>query len=255
MTDSQGLMNIGKHCDFCRNIDFLPFLCDECGLTFCGEHRRDHNCKGGLKKEEKKQSKTSSGKVGPTAASLFEEAKMPKSYQLDKQKTNSVAKVLGTSAAGTLALNKVKKFIASQKKLAGKLTSLTFKSVFGAKTNPSQRIVQIHKLKEAAKGDPKVPVSERVYVWVTLVPDDSEKVVEDQPHPLFISRTWPVGRALDFAAAHLKIKNNNNKVTDKKLKLQIYINRANTLTVVPAGGRVNKEFSDGDKLYLVRGEL
>lgn len=38
MTD-HGLLDIGKACSFCDIIDFLPYVCDYCGLTFCGDHR------------------------------------------------------------------------------------------------------------------------------------------------------------------------------------------------------------------------
>lgn len=43
-----------KHCQatMCKQLDFLPFFCKECGLTFCRDHQqwRNHNCTAGLKK-------------------------------------------------------------------------------------------------------------------------------------------------------------------------------------------------------------
>ena len=39
---------IGQHCCFesCQQLDFLPFTCPGCTLTFCAEHRTctAHNC-------------------------------------------------------------------------------------------------------------------------------------------------------------------------------------------------------------------
>lgn len=39
-------MNIGKHCDYCKQLDFLPFGCNFCSKTFCLKHKKpiDHNC-------------------------------------------------------------------------------------------------------------------------------------------------------------------------------------------------------------------
>src|SRR5215469_13727557 len=38
--------DVGAHCDFCRQIDFLPFRCESCKGTFCLEHRTEtaHKC-------------------------------------------------------------------------------------------------------------------------------------------------------------------------------------------------------------------
>mmetsp|Transcript_20730 Transcript_20730/g.18139 ORF Transcript_20730/g.18139 Transcript_20730/m.18139 type:complete len:95 (-) Transcript_20730:415-699(-) len=45
--------NLGKHCHepTCRQIDFLPFQCSHCKLTFCLDHRdaRSHECKFDVK--------------------------------------------------------------------------------------------------------------------------------------------------------------------------------------------------------------
>ena len=43
-----GLLGAGEHCSHpgCRRLDFLPFRCAACDLTFCQDHRRreDHAC-------------------------------------------------------------------------------------------------------------------------------------------------------------------------------------------------------------------
>lgn len=42
------LSNVGKHCEVstCRQLDFLPFTCDNCKKIFCSEHRKyeNHKC-------------------------------------------------------------------------------------------------------------------------------------------------------------------------------------------------------------------
>jgi len=36
-----------KHCFLCKQIDYLPFCCDNCKNWYCGKHRtiEQHNCK------------------------------------------------------------------------------------------------------------------------------------------------------------------------------------------------------------------
>ncbi len=39
-------LDIGAHCDFCKQHDFLPFKCEDCGLNFCLKHKEatKHEC-------------------------------------------------------------------------------------------------------------------------------------------------------------------------------------------------------------------
>lgn len=301
MTESeQGLMNIGKHCHYCRQLDFLPFTCSECGDVFCSDHRTPdaHRCSRALVKNNNTSTttnkSTNSKTQRPTAASLFAEINQPKSYQLkDNQDSNNSSSLngllqsnKGKSLGGSAALNKVRSFVTQQRLSLSKKrnTTLLLKSFF--KPSPSQRIVEVSKLKQIAKGDPKIPQSERVYAWVIVVPDSETngegdfefgEFFKSKQHldknfkkPTYFSRSWPVGRVLDSAAQLYKIKNDNNKVNDKKLRLALFrLARPEELTksgsekdkvkeedaVVPisASGRVNKEIKDGDTLYLIRG--
>ena len=65
----EGVMNLGKHCDKCKQLDFLPFTCEFCKLTYCSQHRNPdtHQCPG---KQDKKW-KPGIQYGGPSAASLF----------------------------------------------------------------------------------------------------------------------------------------------------------------------------------------
>eukprot|EP01085_Mycamoeba_gemmipara_P002894 Mycagemm_TRINITY_DN8793_c0_g1::TRINITY_DN8793_c0_g1_i1::g.2894::m.2894 type:complete len:149 gc:universal TRINITY_DN8793_c0_g1_i1:126-572(+) len=46
--------SVGKQCaqDDCKQLDFLPFKCDSCSKSFCGDHRTyaQHQCATGLAK-------------------------------------------------------------------------------------------------------------------------------------------------------------------------------------------------------------
>ena len=51
--------NLGKHCHFCNQRDYLPFKCDDCKYYFCKDHRQrnDHKCKQKIKKLKKNKKK------------------------------------------------------------------------------------------------------------------------------------------------------------------------------------------------------
>ncbi|KAK9473113.1 uncharacterized protein V1510DRAFT_415147 [Dipodascopsis tothii] len=52
-TGSDGLLKVGEHCAFseCHKLDFLPFVCPECQLKYCLDHRTSsaHRCAGQTK--------------------------------------------------------------------------------------------------------------------------------------------------------------------------------------------------------------
>ena len=33
----------GKHCQVCKQLDYLPFQCNDCKMYYCSEHIRTHN--------------------------------------------------------------------------------------------------------------------------------------------------------------------------------------------------------------------
>lgn len=267
-------MDIGKHCAFCRQIDFLPFVCEDCSKTFCANHRHreQHNCSGAKVEFQKRTPSPKSG--GKTAAQLFEEAKEPKRYEQKNNNTTLGSVLKSDSLGGLAALEKVRRFVVQQGKSTKKKgTNIKgFKGFF--KSNATERIVMVSKLKSEAKGDSKVPVSERVYCSVIVVPDgdqdyakyfgDKKHLASDFQKPFFMSRSWPVGRALDSFTTIYKIKNVNNKAVDHTQKLELFrLTRAeeraslksedDLVVPVAANGRVNKELKDGDTLYLIRG--
>lgn len=47
--------NLGKHCTYCSQKDFLPILCHHCNKYYCKNHmtQESHECP--IKKEEKKR--------------------------------------------------------------------------------------------------------------------------------------------------------------------------------------------------------
>jgi hypothetical protein len=61
------------------------------------------------------------------------------------------------------------------------------------------------KLKSRATGDKRVPQEERVCFEVIRLDDGQIK-----SHPLFFSKEWSVGKAVDYCAVVLGLENRNN---------------------------------------------
>ncbi|GME91695.1 unnamed protein product [Ambrosiozyma monospora] len=307
-------MDIGSHCIVCRKLDFLPFKCPKCNVSYCSDHRLDFNEHVCKVDDIKKTNTTSQGQL-PTAASVFPNlGEIRKQAQLEHSMKNATlfdsnnksgGHKLGTSSgvgtkatsiasklianasideSANQALQKLKKFLTvSKKKTSSSSSSSKFKLSFGSsssssgsigkkpkKKSPAQKMIEISKLKQQAKGSVKISQSERVYIYCQYIPSDIAKWTNKsgkfaEPKPLFVSKAWPVGRLLDNVCELMKIKNNNDKSsTTRDKKLYIFRNLRDDeiekagddvemFKFIPYSGRVVKEIQDGDYVYVVRG--
>lgn len=84
----------------------------------------------------------------------------------------------------------------------------------GAKNSATAAKVALMKLKLHAAGDKGLPQTERTYFQVYL-PKESK----DSSQPMFFCSKWSVGKVVDYAASLASLKNNNNILTAKKLRL------------------------------------
>ncbi|XP_037592008.1 AN1-type zinc finger protein 1 isoform X3 [Cebus imitator] len=98
----------------------------------------------------------------------------------------------------------------------------------GAKSSETAAKVALMKLKMHADGDKSLPqisnlklsifesanLTERIYFQVFLPKGSKEK-----SKPMFFCHRWSIGKAIDFAASLASLKNDNNKLTAKKLRL------------------------------------
>ncbi|ODV93304.1 hypothetical protein PACTADRAFT_51913 [Pachysolen tannophilus NRRL Y-2460] len=278
------LMEIGEHCTICNQLDFLPFKCNDCNKFFCSEHLerlKDHDCIGGTNGKEKLKQKEGNIKLNSVSA-LFPDRRTENGNgngngkftvkTHDEKKKISIlsqmeAKSNNEDSLGKLALLKLKSFLKQQRSTSTNSTSSS--KMFMKKLTPSSKIVQASTLKSTAKGDQKIPTTERIYIYVQYVPSSTTSYPDTKQRepekleklPIFVSRAWPIGRLLDYASFYLKIKNENNKTNDPERKLTIFREPRqqeikNSITdpqFIPANGRVHNEVKDCDTLYLVRG--
>lgn len=76
--------------------------------------------------------------------------------------------------------------------------------------------IKLMKIKGKAFGDNKIPVVDRLFFSVHYPLTDG---ICKECRPLFVSKTWSVGRVIDFFSKRMKIENNNNVQTAPKLRL------------------------------------
>lgn len=117
-------------------------------------------------------------------------------------------------------------------------------SVRGAKNESLGRKVALMKLKQKAKG-PSIPLEERIYFYVT----STETEVTGA---FYFSRTWTIGRCVDFSAEILKIKNENNKVDRPMLVLVSPSDEILELDVTLDSLLSSKSVQEADALKLAR---
>uniref|UniRef100_UPI00398EC166 AN1-type zinc finger protein 1 n=1 Tax=Pristiophorus japonicus TaxID=55135 RepID=UPI00398EC166 len=212
-------LEVGKRCEVqhCQQLDFLPFVCDGCSGTYCLEHRSKdiHGCSGVcLRKEPVKSEGTSSYKctykscktkeLVPVICSYCEKHfclghRHQSDHDCEKQEvpksrlvvTQQVVKE--TVATNAVPLKKGRK---------------------GAKNNATAAKVALMKLKLHAVGDKSIPQNERVYFQVYLPKGNKEK-----SRSMFFCSKWSIGKMVDNAASLLNLRNDNNILASKKLRL------------------------------------
>ncbi|XP_051538293.1 AN1-type zinc finger protein 1 isoform X2 [Myxocyprinus asiaticus] len=213
-------LDIGKHCgiESCNQKDFLPFVCSSCSGVFCLEHRsRDsHSC------PEVPVKKEISGSGGTTSYPCsFENCKgrellpviCPHCEKLfclvHRHQDDHKCEKLETPKPRMAATQELVQKIVESKK-----NTPASKGRKGAKNAATAAKVALMKLKMHASGDKGLPQTERTYFQVFL-----PKEAKDSCLPMFFCSKWSVGKVVDFAASQASLKNNNNVLTAKKLRL------------------------------------
>lgn len=254
MTKQIGLLDVGKHCDFCRQNDFLPFYCDDCNKYFCSSHRHkeSHHCEWLLKQEKQKKvvavETISSGNEKYFASLLpqksyirIKQANNSNSYPASNINVTIKSQILKQGDYGTL--NKLKRFFEKNRFMNIDMSS---------KVSSSNKSAQLMKMKKTAKGEVKIPPNNRVYIWCYYIECSDSNPTK---HDIYINKNWPVGKALDSIAQILCVKNLNsqhNVISDERLFL--YINCDKSVVLLETSQRVNDTVRNGDILFLVRGQ-
>ncbi|CAL9698120.1 unnamed protein product [Knipowitschia caucasica] len=211
--------DIGKHCQIesCNLKDFLPFVCEFCSGVFCLEHRhRDsHTCKEEPLKREIAASKGSTSY--PCSFPECSEKELLPVICPQCQK-HFCLKHRHQSDHQCEKLEVAQPRMAATKELVQKIVESKEgqkpKGRRGAKNSETAAKVALMKLKQQAVGDKGLPQTERTYFQVYL-PKESK----DSCKPMFFCSKWSVGKVVDYASSLASLKNNNNVLSAKKLRL------------------------------------
>ncbi|XP_072590524.1 AN1-type zinc finger protein 1 [Vulpes vulpes] len=213
-------LDVGRHCQVerCRRRDFLPFVCDGCSGVFCLEHRsrESHSCpEVTVIHERLKSDKPTSypcsfkdcaeRELVPVTCPYCE-----KNFCLrHRHQSDHECEKLEIPRPRMVATQKLVKDI-----IDSKTRETASKRRKGAKNSETAAKVALMKLKMRADGDKSLPQTERVYFQVFLPKGSKEK-----SKPMFFCHRWSIGKVIDFAASLTSLKNDNNKLTAKKLRL------------------------------------
>ncbi|XP_059835381.1 AN1-type zinc finger protein 1 isoform X1 [Hypanus sabinus] len=212
-------LEIGKQCTIqhCRQLDFLPFVCDACSGTYCLEHRNKdaHGCSGVLIRKEPVQSKGSSSyscsfkscKTNELVPIICPECDKHFCLKHRHQSDHDCEKQQVSKSHLVVIQQSKEEALANQ-------PNPVKKGRTGAKNDATAAKVALMKLKLHAVGDKSIPQSERVYFQVFLPKGSNEK-----SRPMFFCSKWSIGKVVDKAASLLNLRNDNNILACKKLKL------------------------------------
>ncbi|CAI4035959.1 hypothetical protein SMKI_14G1690 [Saccharomyces mikatae IFO 1815] len=258
-----GMLDVGKHCAYCRQLDFLPFHCSFCNEDFCSKHRlkEDHHCSWLLEHEEalkanKSPNKSQNGIHSNNEAyfkSLLPERASVRvqiaTKEKERSKDSNTTKVGSTLNSKTL--DKILKFFQKNEK---KNSHNKSKKNFNSSSN---KIIQLANLKKISKGDTKIPMQNRIYVWCYSVDgEEKDNTIEDAKVPIYINKIWPVGRAMDYLSIQLNVKSSTLTSSSSNETFQLYkLKNGNPISFdkIEPSLRVTNEIKDLDTLYLIRG--
>lgn len=120
------------------------------------------------------------------------------------------------------------------------------------KAKPKSKTTQLlatNALKRTAKGDDKVPMDKRLYLYVEA--EASTTTSKLPKGEFYYSRDWSVGRMLDAAAKGLQVQNVNNRAETEEDRLRIFHVEAGRL--LEFAEKLGDACSTGNTVVLLRG--
>jgi len=259
--DTSELGGIGKHCTFCRRLDFLPFTCGQCNEVFCLDHRAlfAHSCK---------ETSSAPGPDKPPAKAPRDTKIYQTCHRDDCDQKISSAGELGTKPRVTcpkchrafclshrldhictppLLDGSHKKDASSTSSASNALAKLKSwaKKKSESRTPSTSKYVEIANLKKTCKGDSVIPLANRVYLHI----EDAEGGGKGA---FFYSCEWSVGKILDRICRDLSLRNMNNISDSDEKKLRVFhVDAGRVLSFTDSLKQCGVK--NGDTLAVVRG--
>ncbi|KXL49733.1 hypothetical protein M433DRAFT_154259 [Acidomyces richmondensis BFW] len=276
---------IGSRCQqpYCRQLDFLPFKCESCKGTYCLDHRTEsaHNCpKAGewaRRRVQAQQTTVSSEYIPsprpnilnheqqcsePSCKTLINTPlvtgvhcdKCRREYCLKHRFTydHNCANLTPLGARPPGASQKEKGLAALEKLRAwgaAKKAQIPKVPASASKVAAARQIHDMAQLKKSAKGDDKIPIDKRIYLYVEASSDTlTAKIPKGN---FFYSADFSVGRVLDLAAKSLQVQNVNNRTEGEEEKLRVFHVEGGRL--LSFGEKLGQALQSGNTIVLLRG--
>ncbi|KAJ9136520.1 AN1-type zinc finger protein 1 [Pleurostoma richardsiae] len=289
MTEVDRLNNdatlVGANCqyEYCNQLDFLPFLCQSCGKTFCLDHRTEssHHCDHpGAWAERRRLAQLARPSAGegrrvrdyisqkpcasPSCSTIVGTSLTPgvhcdgcnRDYCLKHRmrEDHDCSKLIPLGARPQTLDNATERARSALERLrawgSAKKQAAASRALPKAKpTSAAARMVAVNNLKKTAKGDEKLPPEKRVYLYVEAEAETAAaKIPKGQ---FFYSKDWVVGRVLDAAARALQVQNMNNQSADERDKLRVFHVEGGRL--LEYSEKVGSALVSGNTIVLLRG--
>ena len=113
----------------------------------------------------------------------------------------------------------------------------------------ASRIIAVNGLKRTAKGDAKVPMDKRIYLYVEAEANTTNSKLPKGEY--WYSKDWSVGRVLDAVAKSLQVENVNNRGGGEEERLRVFHVELGRL--LEFGEKVGDVCVNGNTIVLLRG--
>ena len=113
----------------------------------------------------------------------------------------------------------------------------------------ASRVVALNSLKRTAKGDVKVPLEKRLYLYVEAEANTTASKLTKGGY--WYNKEWSVGRMLDAAARSLQIENLNNRGGGEEERLRVFHVEQGRL--LEFGEKAGDVCVSGNTIVLLRG--
>ncbi|XP_017770164.1 PREDICTED: AN1-type zinc finger protein 1-like [Nicrophorus vespilloides] len=219
------LPQIGKCCDntSCKQLDFLPLQC-KCKKIFCSQHFREHVTTCTLTKNlQVSDLKKIDDLYKCSHPNCKETSIIPLMCEKCKQHFCIIHRHISEcfkedpqiKAAAIQKLNAPIEQFNKAKDILDKQIELNISAVKKKSKNAEMvNKIQLMRIKNKANGLKTIPTTDRLYFNVKHPKSSGCK-----SSPLFVSKTWTVGRAIDAVADECKVQNKNNQSAALKLRL------------------------------------
>lgn len=216
--------NTGECCtlDDCKQLDFLPFKCDHCHLTFCKDHfnAESHKCSKSLSDVISSKEPSSNfvcSKQDCKETSLTEMLCYKcKIHFCLKHRYHGCFETNDDETLKKLKKWQIpKKQFAQAKAIVDQEVSDSLKK---SKNTAMANKVQLMRVKSVAVGPKNIPMNERCY-FLVYPPVTILSKVTSTPKGIYMNKNWTIGKIIDSTADIFKIPNNNNTSTTNKLHL------------------------------------